>query len=67
VTLTVRDEGETETEVREPGFYWVRLPLRGNVEVCRWMQTGGWLLAGWDGEYSDSEVTVLSERLVPPA
>lgn len=54
-------------EPRAPGFYWVRLPIRGNVEVARWLQTEGWLIAGWDGEYDDSEVQVLSPRLEPPA
>jgi hypothetical protein len=55
---------------RESGFYWARLPIRGNVEVVRWEGSGDgdgqWYVAGWDGWYDTFEVTVLSERLLPP-
>lgn len=64
------EPGTLGKRVRENGFYWVRLPIRGNVEVCLYHSDGEmtamWYIAGWDGWYDDAEVTVLSERLVPP-
>lgn len=64
------EAGREAAAKRANGFYWVRLPIRGNVEVCRWHGEGDgngvWYLAGWDGWYDTHEVTVLSERLTPP-
>jgi hypothetical protein len=61
--------GREAAAARVDGFYWVRLPVRGNVEVARWCGAdgdGNWYVAGWDGAYDTFEVTVLSERLLPP-
>lgn len=56
--------------MRENGFYWVRLPFQGRIEVARWEGfsdgSGSWLVAGWDGTYYPDQVTVLSERLLSP-
>jgi hypothetical protein len=56
--------------VREPGFYWVRVTsgFAGHeVIVGEWSEeTSGWVLPNYIREYSDDEVEVLSERLIPP-
>lgn len=51
---------------REEGFYWVRRhDVPDEVTVGEW-DMGSWFLCGNDWFYNDSEIAVLSERLVPP-
>lgn len=54
--------------MREPGYYWVR---RRNYErlgtfVAEWSIGGVWFFAGQLYDYTDSEIEVVGERLMPP-
>lgn len=56
--------------MREPGFYWVRgwadeTPIVGEY-VAEPKGDGFWWLPGYAGEQTPEEITVLSERLLPP-
>lgn len=51
---------------REPGFYWVQLPV-GPPQIARWFASVEmWCIAGSEFDYTDSEVKVLSPRLERP-
>lgn len=54
--------------MREKGYYWIR--IRGDVEIGHWdpgaFGGASWAVTGYSMEYSDSELEVLSERLLPP-
>ena len=52
--------------LREPGFYWVRVNLRGNITVAEFDPISDWWMPGNECDFPDDELTVLSERLVPP-
>lgn len=55
---------------REPGFYWVAVNAEGPAPeriVAHYDQRmNRWSIAEAPGHYQTSELTVLSERLMPP-
>lgn len=55
---------------REDGFYWIRYSGAAEPSVARYFSDGEdcrmWYLTAYDGWLEEAEVTVLSERLLPP-
>jgi hypothetical protein len=60
----------TDPEVRETGFFWIRIGDQ-EPEVAQWQaEWDQWLVTGLSLPLSDhraADVVVLSEMLVPPA
>jgi hypothetical protein len=59
---------------RDQGYYWVEWGTFADPETARrppgprlgWRHGQAWWFGRVDGYYFDSEVSVLSERLIPP-
>lgn len=64
----MKNEPLTKEEIQKlgDGYYWVRLV--GSEVLFIASRTGpGWVVGGSDDEYySDSQIIVNSERLIPP-
>lgn len=52
--------------MREPGYYWVKEHCKDEPEVAWLHGNGAWYMPSEGCRYAESELAVLSERLLPP-
>ena len=53
------------TEMREPGFYWVRKRRLARWVVAEW-DDGAWWVPGFDRDYDDDDMEQIGPRIQPP-